>query len=72
MTVEDDEELRRGTVPVGPLGFAELVVARTAVGLMDDAAAATKLGSRVGNGTSPMTCHPKVADGQAGGLLLAV
>ena len=39
------EDELRGTVPVGPLGFAELVVGRTAVGFIDDAAAATKLGA---------------------------
>lgn len=42
------------------------------VGLTDEAAAATKPGSSVGRGTLPFTCHPKVADGHAGGLLLGV
>jgi hypothetical protein len=42
------------------------------VGLMDAAAAATMLGPNVGRGTLPLTCHPKVADGHAGGLLLGV
>jgi hypothetical protein len=42
------------------------------VGLMDDAAAVTKLGFSVGRGTLPFTCHPKAADGHAGGLLLGL
>jgi hypothetical protein len=66
-------EVEVGTVPVGLVGFAELVVGRgVAVGLTDAAAADTKLGSSVGRGTSPLTCHPMVADGQGGGLLLGL
>lgn len=66
-------EVEVGTVPVGLAGFFELVVGRgAAVGLIDAAAADTKLGSSVGSGTSPLTCHPKVAEGQAGGLLLGL
>lgn len=72
----DERTNERGsTVPV-TLVIVEnglVVVDRGAdVGFTLAAAAETMPAPRVGSGTSPLTCHPNVELGQAGGLSLGV